>query len=61
MSLLFIGYLIIDAWNWFKVNSETLSPEATAAVFAFLGMLIPIFKWTITYIGTIEDKNEREN
>ena len=58
ISLCFIGYLILDVWGWFKLNSIDISTEATAAVFAFLGILMPIFKWTISYIGDKSDRND---
>jgi hypothetical protein len=39
---------------------ETISPAATGAVFAFLGTLIPTFKWALSYVRAKNGENSEE-
>jgi hypothetical protein len=60
VSVIFIGYLIYDLLTWFKMVHETISPAATGAVFAFLGTLIPTFKWALSYVRAKNGENSEE-
>lgn len=59
VAVVFIGYLIYDLLMWFKDVYVDIPPSATAAVFAFLGTLIPTFKWALSYVRSTNGvKNE---
>lgn len=60
VAVVFIGYLIYDLLMWFKLVYETISPAATGAVFAFLGTLIPTFKWALSYVRSTNGDNNEE-
>ena len=55
ISITFIGWLMTDLVEWYKGISATLSPEATAALFAFLAALLGAF---VKSLNNVKEKHE---
>lgn len=55
VSVVFIGWLLHDLISWYKSVSGDLSPEATAALFAFLAALLGAF---VKSLNNVREKHE---
>jgi hypothetical protein len=51
----FIGWLMADLVEWYKTVAVTLSPEATAGLFAFLAALLGAF---VKSLNNVREKHE---
>jgi hypothetical protein len=55
VSVAFIGWLMTDLVGWYKGVAHTLSPEATAGLFAFLAALLGAF---VKALNNVKEKHE---
>lgn len=55
ISIAFIGWLMADLLGWYKGIAETLSPQATAGLFAFLAALLGAF---VKALNNVKEKHE---
>lgn len=55
ISVAFIGWLMVDLVDWYKGVAHSLSPEATAGLFAFLAALLGAF---VTALNNVKEKHE---
>ena len=55
ISIGFIGWLMADLVAWYKSVADSLSPEATVALFGFLAALLGAF---VKSLNNVREKHE---
>ena len=54
-SVFFLGYMMINAWNFFEQNHQLMSVESAAGFFTFVAALLGAF---VKCINNIQGKHE---
>lgn len=55
LSVTFIGYMMINAWNFYEINHTLMSAESVVAFFTFVATLLGAF---VKCVNNIQGRHE---
>jgi len=55
ISVMFLGYMMLVAWEFYEINHATMTTESVAGFFTYVAALLGAF---IKAIGNIQGKHE---
>lgn len=56
ISLAFIGYMMLNAWNFYEIHYAKLSAESAAAFFTYIAILLGAF---VKCVNNIQERHEK--